>query len=68
MAGFGRVLAAATHGTVTNMSDAPTDDSTVTISVDAAANAVSTTHTPSVAGHGGVWQAQASDPIPIRAG
>ena len=99
--------------TVTNVSDAPTDDSTVTvtdpipagltatsvtgngwtctgtasvrctragvlapgasyppitIAVDAAADAVSTTNAPSVAGHGGVWQAQASDPIPIRAG
>ena len=99
--------------TVTNVSDAPTDDSTVTvtdripagltatsvtgngwacsgtttvrctraavlapgasyppitITVDAAANAVSTTNAPAVSGHGGVWQAQASDPIPIRAG
>jgi uncharacterized repeat protein (TIGR01451 family) len=97
--------------TVSNVSDAPTDDSTVTvtdripagltatsvagngwtcagtttvrctragvlapgasyppitITVDAAADAVSTTNAPSVAGHGGVWQAQASDPIPIR--
>ena len=99
--------------TVTNVSDAPTDDSTVTvtdpipagltatsvtgngwtctgtatvsctragvlapgasyppitITVDAAPDAVSTTNTPSVAGHGRVWQAQASDPIPIRTG
>jgi uncharacterized repeat protein (TIGR01451 family) len=38
----------------------------ITINVDAAADAVSTTNAPSVAGHGGVWQAQASDPIPIR--
>jgi uncharacterized repeat protein (TIGR01451 family) len=38
----------------------------ITITVDAAADAVSTTNAPSVAGHGGVWQAQASDPIPIR--
>jgi hypothetical protein len=40
----------------------------ITITVDAAPGAVSTTNTPAVAGHGGVWQAQASDPIPIRAG
>jgi uncharacterized repeat protein (TIGR01451 family) len=99
--------------TVTNVGDAPTDDSTVTvtdripagltatsvagngwacsgavtirctragvlapgasyppitITVDAAPDAVSTTNAPAVSGHGGVWQAQASDPIPIRAG
>ena len=40
----------------------------ITITVDAAADAVSTTNTPAVTGHGGVWQAQASDPIPIRSG
>jgi uncharacterized repeat protein (TIGR01451 family) len=99
--------------TVTNASDAPTDDSTVTvtdripagltatgvtgngwtcsgtttvrctragvlapgasyppitITVDAAPDAVSTTNTPEVVGHGGVWHAAASDPITIRAG
>ena len=40
----------------------------ITITVDAALDAVSTTNAPAVSGHGGVWQAQASDPIPIRAG
>jgi peptidoglycan/xylan/chitin deacetylase (PgdA/CDA1 family) len=38
----------------------------ITITVDAAADAISTTNAPSVTGHGGVWRAQASDPIPIR--
>ena len=37
-------------------------ESPITITADA----VSTTSTPAVAGHGEVWQAQASDPIQIR--
>jgi uncharacterized repeat protein (TIGR01451 family) len=38
----------------------------ITITVDVAADAVSTTNTPRVVGHGGVWQATASDPIEVR--
>ena len=40
----------------------------ITITVNVAPTAVTTTNAPTVAGHGGVWQAQASDPIPIRTG
>jgi uncharacterized repeat protein (TIGR01451 family) len=38
----------------------------ITITVDVAADAVSTTNTPRVVGHGRVWQATAADPIPVR--
>jgi uncharacterized repeat protein (TIGR01451 family) len=40
----------------------------ITITVDVAPTAVATTNAPTVVGHGGVWHAQASDPIPIRTG
>jgi uncharacterized repeat protein (TIGR01451 family) len=38
----------------------------ITITVDVAQNAVSTTNAPRVVGHGGVWQSTASDPIEVR--
>jgi uncharacterized repeat protein (TIGR01451 family) len=38
----------------------------ITITVDVAADAVSTTNTPRVVGHGAVWQSTAADPIPVR--
>jgi uncharacterized repeat protein (TIGR01451 family) len=37
----------------------------VTVTVDVAANAVSTTNAPTVVGHGGVWRSTASDPIEV---
>jgi uncharacterized repeat protein (TIGR01451 family) len=37
----------------------------ISITVDVAAGAVSTTNAPRVVGHGGVWQASAADPIPV---
>ena len=39
----------------------------ITITVDVAANAVSTTNQATVVGHGGVWRSTASDPIEVRA-
>ena len=38
----------------------------ITITVDVAPDAVSTTNAPRVAGHGGVWQSTAEDPIEVR--
>ena len=38
----------------------------ITITVDVAADAVSTTNAPRVVGHGSVWQSTASDPIEVR--
>ena len=38
----------------------------ITISVDVGADAVSTTNSPTVVGHGGVWRSTASDPIEVR--
>ena len=38
----------------------------ITITVDVAANAVSTTNAPVVVGHGGVWRSTAADPIEVR--
>jgi uncharacterized repeat protein (TIGR01451 family) len=38
----------------------------ITITVDVAADAVSTTNAPTVVGHGGVWRSTASDPIEVR--
>ena len=38
----------------------------ITITVDVAPDAVSTANAPTVVGHGGVWQATASDPIEVR--
>jgi uncharacterized repeat protein (TIGR01451 family) len=38
----------------------------ITITVDVAANAASTTNAPTVVGHGGVWRSTASDPIEVR--
>ena len=40
--------------------------SPITITVDVAADAVSTTNAPTVVGHGGVWRASASDAIEVR--
>jgi peptidoglycan/xylan/chitin deacetylase (PgdA/CDA1 family) len=37
----------------------------ITITVDVVADAVSTTNTPEVVGHGGVWQSTASDAIEV---
>jgi uncharacterized repeat protein (TIGR01451 family) len=37
----------------------------VTVTVDVAANAVSTANAPTVVGHGGVWRSTASDPIEV---
>jgi len=37
----------------------------ITITVDVAADAVSTTNAPTVVGHGGVWRSTASDPIEV---
>lgn len=38
----------------------------ITITVNVAAGAVSTTNAPTVVGHGGVWRSTASDPIEVR--
>jgi hypothetical protein len=38
----------------------------ITITVDVAADAVSTTNSPTVVGHGQVWRSTASDPIEVR--
>jgi uncharacterized repeat protein (TIGR01451 family) len=38
----------------------------ITITVNVAADAVSTSNAPTVVGHGGVWRSTASDPIPVR--
>jgi uncharacterized repeat protein (TIGR01451 family) len=38
----------------------------ITISVDVAPDATSTTNAPTVVGHGGVWRSTASDPIEVR--
>ena len=40
----------------------------ITITVDVAPDAVSTTNSPTVVGHGGVWRSAASDPIEVRGG
>jgi uncharacterized repeat protein (TIGR01451 family) len=38
----------------------------ITITVDVASDATSTTNAPTVVGHGGVWRSTASDPIEVR--
>jgi uncharacterized repeat protein (TIGR01451 family) len=38
----------------------------ITITVDVAPDAASTTNSPTVVGHGGVWRSTASDPIEVR--
>jgi hypothetical protein len=38
----------------------------ITITVNVAADAVSTTNAPTVVGHGGVWRSTASDSIEVR--
>ena len=38
----------------------------ITITVDVAPTATSTTNAPTVVGHGGVWRSTASDPITVR--
>jgi uncharacterized repeat protein (TIGR01451 family) len=40
----------------------------IAITVDVAAGATSTTNSPTVVGHGGVWRSTASDPIEVRSG
>ena len=40
----------------------------ITITVDVAPDAVSTSNSPTVVGHGGVWRSTTSDPIEVRGG